>query len=207
MVDKNELSALEEKTEDERPYDSLVGYVEARYERARTRRYSDEERWVQAYKNYRGIYGPDVQFTETEKSRVFIKVTKTKVLAAYGQLVDVLFSQNRFPIGVEPTALPVGVADTVHVDPKEQEQEQALEQIKDIYGSLGDGNDLQPGDTTDMLRDRLGPQQEDLEDIEGLEEGPGQTQSAVTFHPAMVAAKRMEKKIKDQLEESSATKQ
>ena len=36
MVDKNELSALEEKTEDERPYDSLVGYVEARYERART---------------------------------------------------------------------------------------------------------------------------------------------------------------------------
>ena len=207
MVDKNELSALEEKTEDERPYDSLVGYVEARYERARTRRYSDEERWVQAYKNYRGIYGPDVQFTETEKSRVFIKVTKTKVLAAYGQLVDVLFSQNRFPIGVEPTALPEGVADTVHVDPKEQEQEQALEQIRDIYGSLGDGNDLQPGDTTDMLRDRLGPQQEDLEDIEGLEEGPGQTQSAVTFHPAMVAAKRMEKKIKDQLEESSATKQ
>ena len=117
MVDKNELSALEEKTEDERPYDSLVGYVEARFERARTRRYSDEERWVQAYKNYRGIYGPDVQFTETEKSRVFIKVTKTKVLAAYGQLVDVLFSQNRFPIGVEPTALPEGVADTVHVDP------------------------------------------------------------------------------------------
>ena len=207
MVDKNELSALEEKTEDERPYDSLVGYVEARFERARTRRYSDEERWVQAYKNYRGIYGPDVQFTETEKSRVFIKVTKTKVLAAYGQLVDVLFSQNRFPIGVEPTTLPEGVADTVHVDPKEQEQEQALEQIRDIYGSLGDGNDLQPGDTTDMLRDRLGPQQEDLEDIEGLEEGPGQTQSAVTFHPAMVAAKRMEKKIKDQLEESSATKQ
>ena len=207
MVDKNELSALEEKTEDERPYDSLVGYVEARYERARTRRYSDEERWVQAYKNYRGIYGPDVQFTETEKSRVFIKVTKTKVLAAYGQLIDVLFSQNRFPIGVEPTALPEGVADTVHVDPKEQEQEQALEQIRDVYGSPGDGNDLQPGDTTDMLRDRLGPQQEDLEDIEGLEEGPGQTQSAVTFHPAMVAAKRMEKKIKDQLEESSATKQ
>ena len=206
MVDKNELSALEEKTEDERSYDSLVSYVEARYERAKTRRYSDEERWVQAYKNYRGIYGPDVQFTETEKSRVFIKVTKTKVLAAYGQLVDVLFSQNRFPIGVEPTALPDGVVDSVHVDPKEQEQEKALEQIKDIYGSPGDGNDLQPGDTTDTLAERLGPQKEELEDLEGLKEGPGQTQTAVTFHPAMVAAKKMEKKIKDQLEESSATK-
>ena len=206
MVDKNELSALEEKTKSEKSYDSLVGYVEARYQRARTRRYSDEERWVQAYKNYRGIYGSDVQFTETEKSRVFIKVTKTKVLAAYGQLVDVLFSQNRFPIGVEPTTLPDGVADTVHVDPKEQEQEQALEQIQDIYGSPGDGNDLQPGATTDALKDMLGPQTEDLSDIEGLKEGPGQTQTAITFHPAMVAAKKMEKKIKDQLEESVATK-
>ena len=206
MVDKNELSALTEKTEDERSYDSLVGYVEARYERARTRRHSDEERWVQAYKNYRGIYGPDVQFTETEKSRVFIKVTKTKVLAAYGQLVDVLFSQNRFPIGVEPTTLPDGVADTVHVDPKEQQQEQALQQVQDIYGSPGDGRDLLPGDTTESLKERLGPLKEKLEDLEGLKEEPGQTQTAITFHPAMVAAKKMEKKIKDQLEESSATK-
>ena len=31
----------------------------------------------------------DVHFTEHEKSRVFVKVTKTKVLAAYGQIIDV----------------------------------------------------------------------------------------------------------------------
>ena len=206
MVDKNELSALEDDDAEEDSYDNLVGYVKGRYERARTRRYSDEERWVQAYRNYRGLYGPDVQFTETEKSRVFIKVTKTKVLAAYGQLIDVLFSQNRFPIGIEPTVLPEGVLDTVYVDPKEQEQEKALSQIKDQYGFPGDGKDLKPGSTTDMLKDLLGPKTEDLEDIEGLKEGPGKTQSAITFHPSMVAAKKMEKKIKDQLEESSATK-
>ena len=47
-----------------------------------------------------GLYGPDVQFTEAEKSRVFIKVTKTKTLAAYGQIVDVLFSNNNFPISL-----------------------------------------------------------------------------------------------------------
>ena len=75
-----------------------------------------------------------------------------------------------------------------------------------MYGFPGDGNDLQPGDTTDILKERLGPLQEDLEDLEGLKEGPGQTQSAITFHPAMAAAKKMEKKIRDQLEESSATK-
>ena len=37
---------------------------------------------LRAYRNYRGLYGPDVQFTEAEKSRVFIKVTKTKTLSS-----------------------------------------------------------------------------------------------------------------------------
>ena len=209
MVDKNELSALTEKTEDESSYDSLVSYVEARYERARTRRYSDEERWVQAYKNYRGIYGPDVQFTETEKSRVFIKVTKTKVLAAYGQLVDVLFSQNRFPIGIEPTTLPEGVVDSAHIDPKEPADigdEPELPDLPLVYGFPGDGNDLNAGETAETLMAKLGPLENKLKNIENLQEGPGETQSAITFQPAMVAAKKMEKKIRDQLEESAATK-
>ena len=100
------------------PYSNIVSYVNGRFERAKNKRYSDEERWIQAYRNYRGVYGPEVQFTETEKSRVFIKVTKTKVLAAFSQLCDVLFSQNRFPIGVEPTTLPEGVVDAAHIDPK-----------------------------------------------------------------------------------------
>ena len=205
MVDENELSALDDKKSDKK-YDNLVSYVNSRFKRAKTSRYSDEERWTQAYRNYRGLYGPDVQFTETEKSRVFIKVTKTKVLAAYGQIIDVLFSQNRFPIGVEPTIIPEGVAESVHIDPKEQEQERAMEEFKNLYGVPGDGNDLQPGDTTDALRERLGSLEDELKDLNGLKEGPGQTQSAITFNPAMAAAKKMEKKIKDQLEESAATK-
>ena len=45
-----------------------------RYNRAEDYRQQDEERWLRAYRNYRGLYGPDVQFTEAEKSRVFIKV-------------------------------------------------------------------------------------------------------------------------------------
>ena len=40
-------------------------------------------RWLRSYRNYRGIYGSDMSFTEKEKSRVFVKITKTKVLAAF----------------------------------------------------------------------------------------------------------------------------
>jgi hypothetical protein len=201
------INVLDDGDDEERgQYTNIVSYVEQRFERAKDSRYYDEGRWLQAYKNYRGIYGPDVQFTESEKSRVFIKVTKTKVLAAYGQLIDVLFSQNKFPIGVEPTPIPEGVADTVHFDPKEAEQNAAAEQFGNVYGFPGDGQDLQPGDTAETLRERLGPLKEDLQDIKGLKEGPGVTQSAINFHPAQAAARAMEKKIKDQLEESAATK-
>ena len=80
MVDKTDIVVLDDEAgPDDSSYYSLVSYIESRYNRAQDRRYTDEDRWLQAYRNYRGLYGPDVQFTEAEKSRVFIKVTKTKV--------------------------------------------------------------------------------------------------------------------------------
>jgi len=100
----------------------IIPFVMDRYQRAEDYRYNDEERWLRSYRNYRGLYGSDVQFTEAEKSRVFIKITKTKTLAAYGQIVDVLFAGNKFPISVEPTVLPEGVAADVNFDPKKPEQ-------------------------------------------------------------------------------------
>ena len=57
---------------------NLVNFVQGQYKKAEDYREQDEDRWSRAYRNYRGLYGPDVQFTESEKSRVFIKITKTK---------------------------------------------------------------------------------------------------------------------------------
>ena len=123
---------------------NIIPFILERYNRAEDYRYQDEERWLRAYRNYRGLYGPDVQFTEAEKSRVFIKVTKTKTLAAYGQIVDVLFAANRFPVSVDPTELPEGVVDTVHFDPKEPEQLQNKPNLESPYGFPGDGKEIPP---------------------------------------------------------------
>ena len=99
------------------------------------------------------MYGSDVQFTDSEKSRVFVKVTKTKTLAAYGQIVDVLFGNNKFPLSVNPSVLPDGVAESVHIniDPN---AETATSAISAAMGSpaprpyLIDGDtELQPGET------------------------------------------------------------
>ena len=95
---------------------NLIRHDMDRYQKAEDSRQNDEDRWLRAYRNYRGLYGPDVQFSEAEKSRVFVKITKTKTLAAYGQITDVLFAGNKFPLSVEPTELPEGVSERVHID-------------------------------------------------------------------------------------------
>jgi hypothetical protein len=210
--------ALEDVTnysEEDTTLSNLVAFVNDKYHKAEDTRRQDEERWLRAYRNYRGIYGPDVRFTEAERSRIFVKVTKTKVLAAYGQIIDVLFANQSFPITVEPTRIPEGVEEAVHFDPQMAQMQQQLGITPDAttgssspFGFAGDGQDLPPGATfTSLTRNGLGPLADKLADVEGLKKGVGQTPSSVTFYPAMVAAKKMQKKIYDQLEEAHASKQ
>ena len=200
------LEDTDESIVDDIQVSSMVDFVSEKYQRSEDYRNNDEERWLRAYRNYRGLYGSDVQFTEAEKSRVFIKVTKTKTLAAYGQITDVLFAGGKFPINIEPTELPEGVVGDVSFDPKEPEQLKDEPALDSPYGFTGDGKELPAGATAQSLNDKLGPLTDKLQDIDNLREGVGQTPSAITFSPAMVAAKQMQKKIHDQLEESSASK-
>lgn len=184
-------------------YDEAVAFVRERFERAKTKKLSDETRFLTCYRNFRGLYGPDVQFTSSEKSKVFVKVTKTKVVAAYGQMTEVLFGSGNFPIAVDQTKLPEGVSDAVHFDP--QTPPGAAPSAPPMASPFGtrDGPRLPPGATAVSL----GALQAKLDPIaDRLQPGPGTTPTAVTFHPAQIAAKKMEKKIQDQLEESGASK-
>ena len=85
---------------------------------------------------------------------MFIKVTKTKTLAAYGQIVDVLFAGNKFPISVEPTVLPEGVVKDVSFDPKEPEELRSRGEQTSPYGFEGDGMDFPKGATEKTLLER-----------------------------------------------------
>jgi hypothetical protein len=213
MFETDEVVAAEDSTDSIfSEKSSVVGFVQERYKRAEDARYSDEQRWLRAYRNYRGIYGSDVQFTDSEKSRVFVKVTKTKTLAAYGQIVDVLFGNNKFPLSVNPSVLPDGVAEAVHInlDPKASASPDAIRAVteqKPASPYLIDGDTtLQPGETLASLQSRMAGLSSKVEAVsDKIIEGEGTTASTVTFHPAMIAAKKMEKKIHDQLQESGAS--
>ena len=198
------LEDSEDSVVDDVDVSSIIPFIMERYNRADDYRQQDEERWLKSYRNYRGQYSSDVQFTEAEKSRVFIKVTKTKTLAAYGQIVDVLFANNKFPLSVDPTELPDGVVADVNFDPQVPEQLKDRE-VESPYGYEGDGKTLPAGATEQSLTDMLGPLEDDLEGID-VKEGVGKSPTSITFSPAMIAAKKMQKQIQDQLEESSASK-
>lgn len=201
-MEESALGLKDDAPIEESELSGLIGWIEGRYNRSKTSRESDESRWLTAYRNYRGLYGPDVQFTEKEKSQAFIKITKTKVLAAYAQIVDVLFAGSKFPIGVEPSRKPLGVAGSVHFDPKEITPEKVNEATGGAVQLPKSGTVSRP----ELLK-QVGPFADQLERVEDkLKEGPGVTPTSLTFEPAKKAADKMEATIHDQLDESQANK-
>jgi hypothetical protein len=181
-------------------FSGAASFIQGQFRKSKDHRLSDEERWLMAYRNYRGIYGPDVQFTDTEKSQAFVKITKTKVLAAYAQIVDVLFAGSKFPVGIESRKYPNNVAGEVNYDPNAITSEKVEEMVGVQY------TPKRPIARPDIEKD-LGPYKDKLEPIsDELEMGSGDSPSAVYFEPAKLAAQTMERKMHDQLDETSASK-
>ena len=186
----------------------LVGHVRSLFQQAETSKVYDEKRWLKAYRNYRGLYGPEMAFRDNEKSKVFVKITKTKVLAAFGQIIEVLFSQGKFPLGITPTSVPENIDSYAHINPNKQptdesdsmsDDPQIKEVVQSVYGFNGDGNTLKPGATaTDLLKTIA----QDYQDL-GFDKGPS-PQGTPQIEPARIAAEQMQKVLHDQLEESQA---
>jgi len=198
---------------------NLVGIIKSRFAEAERARQGDEERWLQSYQNFRGLYGKRVRFRESEKSRVFIKVTKTKTVAAYGQLIDVLFGTGEFPISVKETRLPEGIAKEAHIElnqaPVSIEGPQIesgidVSQVETTMnpfdvGFEGDGNVLKPGATLTSGESFLSSLEDNYTGVDGeIVLTAGRSPMPVpSVNPAQIAARNMEKLIHDQLEESN----
>ena len=185
---------------------NVVGAIKSKFNSAETGRLQHEQRWLKAYKNFRGIYDSTTQFRESDNSKVFIKITKTKVLAAYGQIIDVLFANKKFPIVVESTPVPEGVAKFAHLDvvgtmQQQQQQQQPPNQpeMQSPYGFEGDGKELLPGATEATFLGGLSQKYEGA----NLAEGPSRAGDP-QISPADETARKMEKAIHDQLYDCGA---
>jgi len=213
-----------EKISEQERISALVANIKYKFDQCETTREDDEDRWLQAYHNYRGRYYKNVAFRDHEKSRVFVKVTKTKVLAAYGQLIDVLFGANKFPLTIQETRVPEGIAEYAHLNPLKEQTgiDQNTPNIEgnmdyipgegmqqpspsSVLGFPGDGRDLPKGATFESLNENfLGGLEEKYEEA-NLTEGPAPSPEMPQIKPAQIAARQLEKLIHDQIEESDGS--
>ena len=183
---------------EEKDFNNLAATVKQRFEKSENARQFDEQRWLKAYRNYRGIYGNDMAFTEKEKSKVFVKITKTKVLASFGQIIEILFGTGQFPLGVDPTPVPEGIAEYAHLKPNGGGQQP--QQPQSPYGFPGDGKNIPAGATSEIL----GGLTEEFGDA-GFEEGSAPDLNTMPqIEPAAMAAAELEKYIHDQLDSTNA---
>ena len=186
----DEIDAVELDAE-EAPH--LVGYIKERFLEAEHGRQTEELRWLSSYKNYRGINDGTTAYTATEKSKVFIKITKVKVLAAFGQIMDILFANNKFPITVSNTPIPEGVAEFAHIPSPEELQ---------LPDGIGDVSLNQLGFEGGDMQEFLAGLKEKSKGS-SLVEGPAILGTA-QIEPAAIAARNMEKQIHDQLTDTNA---
>ena len=216
-----------DEAKEEEVISNLVAQINSRFQQCETTREDDEDRWLQAFHNYRGRYFKNVAFRDHEKSRVFVKVTKTKVLAAYGQLIDVLFGANKFPLTIQETRVPEGIDEYAHLNPLKEQMgmnqneeptpgiegnmdytpgEPIMQESNGGLGFPGDGNDLAPGATFGSLNNdaNLGSLEKEYEDAD-LTSGPAPSPEMPQIKPAQIAARRLEKLILDQIEESNGS--
>ena len=211
MEEPDELSEAltEEEINDRLNLADLDALVSSRFDIASSARTNTESIWTDSFMMYRGEYTPAerLKIAKAEArnpgaSDVYIKVTKTKVQAAYGQILEILYSGNKFPLGVEASEVPEGAPETVHLAPKDSP---AAPPKEDIYGFKGDGKEVEPGATAKSLLagiySKYMPFLANKEVKEGRSPDP---KTLIELHPAEASARNMEKLIHDQLADTLA---
>lgn len=185
----------------------LAGLIQSKFEQAKMARRPHELRWRNAWMNFRGKPG-STTFISTEKSKAFIKISKTKTIAVYSQMTEVLFPNDTIPIELAASPEPLGAPEYAHIDPEDAVVDEAgmasEAQGMDFVGYPGDGKDLKPGETISSrvmtwVREKVGQ-------MAKIKEGPGTNPNRIILKPAEEAAMYANKRVQDQFAEMNAVK-
>ncbi len=180
----------------------IVSAVTTRFQRARETRRPQELIWLRNMHQWRGEYNEDekariavAKARSKEASDVFIKITKTKTCAALGQIEEILFAGNKFPIGMEAPPEPEGVAKEAFIVPEQFP-------LDDPYGFKGDGNEPAPGSTLSTLLNGISQKYKNLVQGKKVLEGPSpDPKQFPEIRPADEAAANMQSAVLTQIDE------
>lgn len=172
---------IEEKTteKDVEKYQTLGTRLQSLFQEYKDARQDNENEWLISLRQYLGQYEADILAKLGNRSKIFVGLTRTKVLSAYSRIVDLIFQPGQDFFGIEPTPLP-------ELDPLEMEVI-GQKSTQEVMQAAGVESPTQVMDIINQRRDEL--ESEIREEI---------------AERAKDAAEEMTLQIRDQLAEANA---
>jgi hypothetical protein len=172
---------IEEKTteKDVEKYQTLGTRLQSLFQEYKDARQDNENEWLISLRQYLGQYEADILAKLGNRSKIFVGLTRTKVLSAYSRIVDLIFQPGQDFFGIEPTPLP-------ELDPLEMEVI-GQKSTQEVMQASGVESPTQVMDIINQRRDEL--ESEIREEI---------------AERAKDAAEEMTLQIRDQLAEANA---
>ena len=158
--------AVDATEEEQEQLNSLGDILYSKYIEHKDARDDIEDGWIEDLRAFMGQYDPDVLAKIQQKgdrSQVYVGLTRTKVLAAYSRITDLLFQPGQKFFSIEAT--PVAKQPLVE---KELTEKAALEIMQAAQV-------IDPGLVDELIQARLAELQEELEEeterrVENMEE-------------------------------------
>lgn len=141
----------------EQELNSLGSRLSKIFQEYKDARRETEHEWLKDLRQYNGIYEPEVLRHLSEagpRSKVFVGLTRTKVMAAYSRIVDLLFQQGDLFFTVTPT--PIATIDPLTAM---QMRQMATEQIVAASG-------MNPEMNADLIQARMAELESEFMDQE-----------------------------------------
>ncbi|MGA0383275.1 MAG: hypothetical protein ACO3N2_11630, partial [Arenicellales bacterium] len=176
FVDDDDLDG-----EQEQELQSLGARLKGIFQEYKDARKETENEWLKDLRQYNGQYEPEVLARLNDggaRSKVFVGLTRTKVMAAYSRIVDLLFQHGDLFFAVQPT--PIAMIDPLAAA---QMRQQAMQEVMMASG-------MDPSQNQDLMAQRMEELEEEFRKVEQK--------------MAEEAAKNMTTEIEDQLVEAGA---
>lgn len=172
--------AVKPQDDDLEDYQGLGPRLQSLFREYKDARNDVEYEWLSNFRQFLGQYDPDTLAKLTgSRSKIFVGLTRTKVMAAFSRLVDLLFQPGQDFFGIEPTPIP-------ELDPIEMAEivKMATQEVMKVSGAMA------PTQVMDIINER----KDELTD-EMREE---------VRRRAKLASQEMTLQIRDQLVEANA---
>lgn len=156
------LQVVEEPDNDpsgEQPQEveSLGSQLRDQFQEYKDARKQTEDEWLKDLRQFNAIYEPDVLARLEEsgsRSKVFVGLTRTKVMAAYSRIIDLLFQHGDAYFGVEATEIP-------QIDPLQAMQMRSMAQQQ-----LMQATGLDPATNQDLVVQRMQELEGEFQEVE-----------------------------------------